>query len=128
MLQQIPPVFSSSSAQKTGTQQSDKANSSIQYAGIKSDGSQTSPATVKTDDDDTRYEKSLYHAYEWATIIGVFVALGGLIIIGLQTKHTARNADAIVSSERAWVLVQVPEIPEEIRRSQMNSEHIGFAQ
>jgi hypothetical protein len=107
LLQQAPPTPSPSSTQKGGTEQSDNARSSVPQTSIKSAGSQASPASIKTDDDDKGYEKSLYHAYEWATIIGVLVALGGLFIIGIQTKHTARNADALLSSERAWIKVDI---------------------
>jgi hypothetical protein len=110
LLQQAPPVSSPIGAQKDSAQPSGHtSNSTSQTAGSASaiNGlDSTQPTQSKKSNDDEGYEKCLYHAYEWATIIGVLVALGGLVIIGIQTRHTARNADALVISERAWVQVE----------------------
>ena len=63
-------------------------------------------------------EKRLYHRYLRATIIGVCVSL--LVLVGLivQTaltikavKASERSADALVASERAWVMVDVEPAP-----------------
>lgn len=69
--------------------------------------------TAKQNDPyDPRHDR-LYRAYLAFTIIGVFVAMGAIVVFYLQTKTTqdaaraARfNAMAVVNSQRPWIAVR----------------------
>jgi hypothetical protein len=127
-VQQIPPSATPSSAQEHSAQPS--SYSASQEPKTAENGSASEAEKKKQNaerekrESDERYEKCLYHAYEWATIVGAFIALGALIFIAIQTTHTARNADALVNSERAWVKVEVTSF---MNLSSMNPPpHIPF--
>jgi hypothetical protein len=60
----------------------------------------------------------LYRLYLLATIVGMFVALGGIYVFYLQTKATqdsARaallNAQAVINSQRPWIAVRTKDPP-----------------
>jgi hypothetical protein len=77
------------------------------------------PETIAKQDDayDPRHD-CLYRAYLAFTIIGVFVAMGAIIVFYLQTKATqdsARaallNAQAVINSQRSWIAVRTKDPP-----------------
>lgn len=71
------------------------------------------PGQEKQTDDDRAHER-LYRRYVYATISGVIIATGALLALIWQTIATRKaanaskaSADALMSIERAWVLVEV---------------------
>jgi hypothetical protein len=68
-------------------------------------------------------EDTLYRAYLLFTVLGVFGGLFGLRVIYKQSKANEiaafaakASADALVASERAWILVLMPDVPVEMTK------------
>jgi hypothetical protein len=60
----------------------------------------------------------LYRLYLFATVTGVFVALGGIYVIWKQTEATEKaadaallNAQAVINSQRSWIAVRTKDPP-----------------
>jgi hypothetical protein len=75
-------------------------------------------AKAKQEDAYDPRQDRLYRAYLAFTIIGVFVALGAIVVFYLQTKATQEaaraallNAQAVINSQRSWIAVRTKDPP-----------------
>lgn len=113
-----------SAYQETQGSQHNQENESLVTVTIRNSGKQT-PIT-QGGEPDSHYisTESLYRACMWATIVGVAVALGGLVALFIQTGAAKASADSLKNIERPWLLLST--IERWSVKGGDNSGHIGI--